>query len=113
MNVLWQAKQAMTVAEVARALHHSRAYTTIMTTLSRLHGKGYLEQVRSGRAFKYGPLISRTSALRQMWGRVADILTGGDLVELIPHLLGSDKQLGGKERRLLSRLAEKISDKDT
>lgn len=112
MNVLWQANQPMTVADVVKALDHSRAYTTVMTTMSRLHEKGYLSQERTGRAFSYTPCISRTSALQQMWGRMADILMGGDMLELIPHLLGSEKRLTEEERELLGRLAEDIKDRD-
>lgn len=35
------------------------AYTTLMTTLDRLHRKGVLERLRSGRAFAYQPRFTR------------------------------------------------------
>jgi predicted transcriptional regulator len=36
------------------------AYTTLMTTLDRLHRKGLLERAKHGRAFLYWPRMSRT-----------------------------------------------------
>lgn len=35
------------------------AYTTLMTTLDRLHRKGVLSREKQGRAFLYAPLTSR------------------------------------------------------
>lgn len=38
------------------------AYTTLMTTLDRLHRKGVLERVSEGRAFAYRPRVTRAEA---------------------------------------------------
>jgi predicted transcriptional regulator len=38
------------------------AYTTLMTTLDRLHRKGVLERVADGRAFAYRPRVTRAEA---------------------------------------------------
>jgi hypothetical protein len=38
------------------------AYTTLMTTLDRLHRKGILNRVLDGRAFAYQPSVSRAEA---------------------------------------------------
>jgi predicted transcriptional regulator len=37
------------------------AYTTLMTTLDRLHRKALLERAKSGRAFHYWPRLSRAA----------------------------------------------------
>ena len=54
------------------------AYTTLMTTLERLHRKGLLDRVPSGRAFAYRTRVSRgqleTAAARALsatWFRAA------------------------------------------
>lgn len=39
------------------------AYTTLMTTLDRLHRKGMLEREREGRAFVYGTRVSRAETV--------------------------------------------------
>jgi predicted transcriptional regulator len=43
----------LTPAEVRRELSGDLAYTTVMTTLSRLHAKGAIERVLQGRAYAY------------------------------------------------------------
>jgi len=44
---------ALTVAEVAAALDGDAAYTTVLTTLTRLHDKGALTREPRGRGFAY------------------------------------------------------------
>ncbi len=111
MDVLWKAGEPLQVNQVVTALGHQRAYTTVMTTLSRLYEKGYLHQDRVGRAYRYQPRLTRASVLQRMWSRFADVLTGGDMVELIPHLLGKDEKLTPQEREFLQNLADGIEDK--
>jgi len=43
----------MTPAEVRDELAGDLAYTTVMTTLSRLHAKNAIERVQQGRAYAY------------------------------------------------------------
>ncbi len=111
MDVLWKAGEPLQVNQVVTALGHQRAYTTVMTTLSRLYEKGYLNQDRVGRAYTYKPRLTRANVLKRMWSRFADVLTGGDMVELIPHLLGKDGKLTQQERDFLQNLADGIKDK--
>jgi len=44
-----------TVRELLRDAYPGAAYTTIMTTLDRLHKKGLLARVSEGRAYRYSP----------------------------------------------------------
>lgn len=113
MNILWEADSAMEVSEVVTAMGHTRAYTTIMTILSRLHEKGYLDQERAGRAYRYRPRLTRAFVVQRMWRRISDILSDGDMLELIPHLLGKRGKLSEEERRILRRLADDIQDEDS
>src|SRR6478736_8101772 len=46
--------RSMTAREVQTELGGGLAYTTVMTTLARLHGNGALTRHPSGRAFAYG-----------------------------------------------------------
>ena len=41
---------------LALLLGRELAYTTVMTTLARLHSKGLVDRVKSGRAFAYSPV---------------------------------------------------------
>jgi predicted transcriptional regulator len=61
MESLWAAERPLLVREVVEALRPGRtlAYTTVMTVLDNLHGKGWLTRERDGRAWRYSPAVSR------------------------------------------------------
>lgn len=59
MEALWDRGDG-TVREVrAQPELKKRAYTTVMTTLDRLHGKGFLNRQRDGNAYRYRPVLTR------------------------------------------------------
>ncbi|GIE30716.1 hypothetical protein Ait01nite_037610 [Actinoplanes italicus] len=70
VTVLATASAPMTPGEVRHALcpHGSLSYSTVVTTLTRLHEKGQVARHRDGRAFRYG-------ALSDPAGLVADRMT--------------------------------------
>ena len=49
----------------------ARAYTTIMTTLDRLHRKGLLRREKEGLAWRYEPVFSRASFEKALADAVA------------------------------------------
>lgn len=61
LDVVWEAPGPVTPREVHAALSRTRplAYTTVMTILVRLWQKEMLERHPAGRAFAYGPRVSR------------------------------------------------------
>lgn len=67
MNVLWSRDHALSVRQVLDILNARRdpplAYTTVMTVLARLQGKGVLERARSGRGFCYAPVLRDEAAI--------------------------------------------------
>jgi predicted transcriptional regulator len=58
MEHLWRAGREASVRDVHEAFAPSLAYTTLMTTLDRLHKKGLLRRRKEGRAFVYAPSVS-------------------------------------------------------
>lgn len=60
MERLWKRGPA-TVRDVVDDLERSRdlAYTTVMTVMVRLQGKGLLERERSGKTYVYRPVRTR------------------------------------------------------
>ncbi|WBB77523.1 BlaI/MecI/CopY family transcriptional regulator [Micromonospora sp. WMMD882] len=70
MDVLWDGpvdRRGVTVREVADALDgRELAYTTVMTVLDRLAGKGMVEREREGRAWRYRPAASREAHIAQL-----------------------------------------------
>src|SRR6266536_2840020 len=67
MAVLWQADGPVSVREVVDRLNSGRAaalaYTTVMTVLSRLAGKGILVRKQQGRGFVYTPVVADTAEI--------------------------------------------------
>jgi len=60
MDVLWDADGEVSVRDVHAALtDRDLAYTTVMTVLVRLVGKGLAERELDGRAWRYRPARSR------------------------------------------------------
>jgi len=54
LRALWKRGNA-TVRELLAEGHARAAYTTVMTTLDRLHKKGLLDRAPDGRAYRYSP----------------------------------------------------------
>jgi predicted transcriptional regulator len=73
MDVLWDrgdsatSASGMTVRGVAEVLRdRDPAYTTVMTVLDRLAGKGMVHRVRAGRAWSYRPAASREAYIARL-----------------------------------------------
>jgi len=62
LEVLAGASVPLTVPEVRDALSADLAYTTVQTTLVRLHAKGVLARERHGRSFAYRPVETPEAA---------------------------------------------------
>ena len=79
MEVVWRRKLAdFTVTDVLKVLQKDReiAYTTVMTTLSRLHEKGLLSRKRDGKRYLYGSTLSREQFLENTAQDVLDRAVG-------------------------------------
>lgn len=112
MKILWDSNVPLDVKEVTKRLGGTRAYTTVMTTLNRLHMKGYLEQEKHSRSFLYSPFISRNSFIQQMLSRIAEYLFNGNIRRLVPYMLGLDKEMTEEERKHLQEICKRIKDID-
>ena len=66
LAALVAAGRPLTPGEVLAALERDLAYTTVMTTLSRLHAKDAVTRQRAGRAYAYAPADTATAAARRM-----------------------------------------------
>ncbi len=74
MDVVWD-QGTTTVSRVHRALRDTRdvAYTTIMTTMSRLAKKHLLQQDKSSTTYMYTPTLDREQFERYV---IKDVLSG-------------------------------------
>jgi predicted transcriptional regulator len=90
MRVLWTRGEA-TVIDVHRALEGSRALAqpTVATLLMRLEKKGAVGHRTEGRQFVYRALVDESAVRRGMLSQLTNGLFGGDLPQLMNHLLSS------------------------
>jgi predicted transcriptional regulator len=99
----------VSVREVMEALNRAgskpRAYTTYMTILSRLHGKGLLDRRREGKTDYYRPVHTRAeyADLRAQAEVAALVDAFGDVA--LGHFARQMAQLDPERRRALERLA--------
>jgi predicted transcriptional regulator len=84
MEVLWargtpdDSVAGATVREVTGALADRRlAYTTVMTVLDRLAGKGMVVRARDGRAWRYRPAATREAYIAQLMLEALDLAQPG------------------------------------
>jgi predicted transcriptional regulator len=80
MDVVWSKQlTSFAVADVLCILEQQRdiAYTTVMTTVARLHDKGLLERERDGKRYLYAPKLSREQFLEATAREVLDRAVGG------------------------------------
>ena len=77
MDVIWE-RGEVTVRDVYAELRGRRplAYTTVMTTMSRLADKGFLGRVEDSQAHRYWPLLSKERYARSTVQSVMDWLVG-------------------------------------
>lgn len=70
------AQGPLTAAQVRDELGHDTAYTTVMTTLARLHEKRALERTQAGRAYAYAlvgePLDAHANVTAHRMHRLLD-----------------------------------------
>jgi predicted transcriptional regulator len=107
---LWDRGQA-TVRDVLEDLSGDRvlAYTTVMTVMSRLEGKGILQRDLVGKTYVYRPAFSERGLLQHIAAKqVRSVLDAfGDLA--IAQFLSEIDQLSPERRQLLERMAAKES----
>jgi predicted transcriptional regulator len=62
LDALWARRDYARVRDLQPSFPEI-AYTTLMTTLDRLHRKGVVERALDGRAFAYRPRLTRAEAV--------------------------------------------------
>ena len=90
MEVVW-AKGSATVADVVEALNGKDAYTTILTLMTILKGKGYLSSRKEGRAFVFVPKVDRNTAARKAVQQLLSKFFAGSPSELVLSFLREEE----------------------
>lgn len=103
LGCLAAAGRPLTVAEVLTEVGDGLAYTTVMTALSRLHGKGAVRREAAGRAFAYSlpadPAAIGASVTARRMSRLLD--SGQDRADVLARFVAD---LSPADERLLTEL---------
>lgn len=88
LEVLWELGVPASGREVHdRLAGRDLAYTTVMTVLDRLVGKGVVVRERAGRAFRYAPRQTRAEMTAELM-RAALEATGADRDQALVSFVG-------------------------
>jgi predicted transcriptional regulator len=99
LSVLQSADQALTPGEVTERMGGGLTYSTVVTTLSRLHTKGMLTRTRRSRAYAYAPIADAPGMAAQ---RMRQVLEGeADRDAVLTRFVG---ELSPRDEALLRRL---------
>ncbi len=91
MQAIWACSAPVSRAQIDEILRqtHPMAQTTLLTLLTRLAEKSYIQIDKTGRSASYTPLISREAYLAQQSRRFFDKLCGGSLSTFATALCSS------------------------
>ena len=95
LAVLQAAGSPLSPGEVRDRLGGNLAYTTVVTILSRLHGKGVLERRKAGRAFLYAPVADQPGLAARRMTQMLDAEPDREavLARFVSGLSGRDEEL--------------------
>ena len=106
MKIVWRTNEA-TVRDVHGALNQSRpiAYTTVMTMMRILEGKGYLVKATHEKAHVYRPAEPRQNVIGGMVRDFLDRVFDGASDALLVHL-ARDNKLTAKQKKIVRQLLD-------
>ena len=105
LAVLATSEHAMTPAEVLDELDDDLAYTTVMTTLARMAGRGVLDRQRAGRAYAYRPVRDPETLTARRMRRLLeqDTNRAGVLARFV-------EELGPEDERVLAAILDETTE---
>ena len=98
MMIIWDAEGSVTRSEIENRLPAERklSATTVLSFLSRLQEKGFLEVERDGKTNRYRPLVEKETYLREesrsIWKRLYQNSVGNFMTAL-----GSGEELSDRD----------------
>ena len=98
MMIIWDAEGSVTRSEIENRLPAERklSATTVLSFLSRLQEKGFLEVERDGKTNRYCPLVEKETYLREesrsIWKRLYQNSVGNFMTAL-----GSGEELSDRD----------------
>jgi predicted transcriptional regulator len=107
MERIWTRGEC-TVRDVHSDFNGRLAYTTLMTTVDRLHKKGMLHREKQGKAFLYRPALSRDDLDRKVAQELIGVMVQEDRAKSLPILSCFVDAISAEDEELLSALEQEI-----
>jgi len=104
MKIAWDSKiitvrevhETMLKQEMEKKEHGFIPYTTVMSTMATLAGKGLLKQDKSARTYIYSAAIDRKELSKSIITSIVEKLLDGKLKKEIIHFMENDKNMTKK-----------------
>ena len=109
MAVLWRLGSG-TVNEVWDGLEDDLAYSTVLTMLRTLEGKGHVRHEEEGKAFRFHPVTQPEDAGSGALDRVLDKIYQGSRELLVTRLLADEEVSPDELRRIRELLNERLGE---
>jgi predicted transcriptional regulator len=110
LNALWAREAPQSVRDLQPAFE-GIAYTTLMTTLDRLHRKGVLLRDKVGRAFVYRPRCTPEALRSDLAGKALVDVFGDRAQQLKPILSFFIETVSREDRESLAALEQLIEER--
>lgn len=110
LEELWRQTTPRSVRDLQPAFG-GVAYTTLMTTLDRLHRKGVLDREKTGRAFAYRTRYTREALVSGLAGDALESLFGTRATELRPILSFFVETVSREDRAALAALERLVAER--
>ena len=108
LEALWASDSAQSVRDLQPQFRNI-AYTTLMTTLDRLHRKGVLSREKAGRAFVYRTRGTRADLVAELAGDALGAAFGARADELRPILSFFVETVSREDRESLAALEQLVA----
>jgi predicted transcriptional regulator len=110
LEAVWRAKTPQNVRDLQPSFD-GVAYTTLMTTLDRLHRKGVLDREKAGRAFRYRARYTREELLSGLAGQALEAVFGNRAADLKPILSFFVETVSREDRESLAALERLVAER--
>lgn len=96
-----------TVRDVYASLGNKGSYTTVMTVMSRMAGKGELMREKEGKHYFYWIESTNEVPSKNILQRIQDKIFGGKSTAMVRYLLEADHSISDQELEEMEKLIQK------
>lgn len=105
-------KKTASVKEVCDALHNSRKYTTIMTVMNRMWGKGELRREKIGACFIYQINPQEKKKAFPLLAQIKQKLFQGKTKAFVSYLLEVDEEISKEDLEEIKQIIDAMGRKN-